>query len=228
MRGTAGAGLVVRQRFTPVAVRLPDGKRVKTTAAAYDPRLDDVAHITYARGDSAAALADGRHRPWTWTSRRSTTCGSAARSPSSSRPGAGRELKVGALTDQAGCGGFGMQGGLFFGFGTMERFVPGGQDSALYVNASPGTDADAVAQAPGDGRSTPYPQVQVRDHGRLQEAGPRPDRRAALPRVRAARTRDRHRGARGGQHPRPVGRGAHPGDRTAAGDRARPGASCAG
>ena len=35
---------------------------IETTAAAYDPRLDDVAHITYAQGDTAAALGDGRHR----------------------------------------------------------------------------------------------------------------------------------------------------------------------
>ncbi len=50
VRATDGVGLVVRQRFVPVAVRLPDGKRLETTAAGYDPRLDDVAHVTYAAG----------------------------------------------------------------------------------------------------------------------------------------------------------------------------------
>src|SRR5205823_10323398 len=46
VRATDGVRLVVRERFTGVAVRLPDGKRVETTAAGFDPRLDDVAHIT--------------------------------------------------------------------------------------------------------------------------------------------------------------------------------------
>ena len=54
-----------------IAVRLPDGKRVETTAAGYDDRVDDVAHITYAEGDTAAALADGAWA-WTWTSRATT------------------------------------------------------------------------------------------------------------------------------------------------------------
>src|SRR5262249_37183610 len=35
VRATPGVGLVVRQRFAPLALHLPDGKRVETTAAGY-------------------------------------------------------------------------------------------------------------------------------------------------------------------------------------------------
>lgn len=161
VRATEGVGLVVRQRFTPLAVRLPDGKRVETSAAAYDPRLDDVAHITYARGDTAAALADGRlAMDATFAKDHGVRVGSTI--PVEFPAGRTADLTVGALTDQAGSGGFGMQGGLVIGFGTVEKYVPGGQDSALYVNASPGTDADRLR--PRLERTLdPYPQVQVRD-----------------------------------------------------------------
>ncbi|WP_415939026.1 ABC transporter permease [Streptomyces sp. 039-1] len=161
VRATEGVGLVVRQRFTPIAVRLPDGRRVETSAAAYDRRLDDVAHITYARGDTAAALADGRiAMDATFAEDHGVRVGSTI--PVEFPAGRRTDLTVGALTDQAGSGGFGMQGGLVIGFGTIEKYVPGGQDSALYVNASLGTDADLLR--PRLERTLdPYPQVQVRD-----------------------------------------------------------------
>ncbi|WP_328556869.1 MULTISPECIES: ABC transporter permease [unclassified Streptomyces] len=161
VRATEGVGLVVRQRFTPVAVRLPDGKRVETTAAAYDPRLDEVAHITYARGDTAAALGDGRiAMDAKFAEDHDVRVGS--RIPVEFPAGRRTELTVGALTDQAGSGGFGMQGGLVVGFGTIEKYVPGGQDSALYVNAAPGTAPDRLRPRL-EKTLTPYPQVQVRD-----------------------------------------------------------------
>ncbi|MEU0782092.1 ABC transporter permease [Streptomyces sp. NPDC006173] len=161
VRATEGVGLVVRQRFTPIAVRLPDGKRIETSAAAYDRRLDDVAHITYARGDTAAALADGRlAMDATFAKDHGVRVGSTI--PVEFPAGRTTDLTVGALTDQAGSGGFGMQGGLVIGFGTVEKYVPGGQDSALYVNASPGTDADRLRPRL-EKTLDPYPQVQVRD-----------------------------------------------------------------
>ncbi|WP_405878128.1 ABC transporter permease [Streptomyces sp. NBC_01384] len=161
VRGTEGAGLVVRQRFTPVAVRLPDGKRIETTASGYDPRLDDVAHITYAQGDTAAALGDG-HLAMDVKFARQHGVRAGSTIPVEFPAGRKTELTVAALTDQETGGGFGMQGGLFFGFGTIEKYVPGGQDSSLYVNAAPGTSPDQL-RSRLERTLKPYPQVQVRD-----------------------------------------------------------------
>lgn len=161
VRDTDGVGLVVRQRFAPLAVRLPDGKRVETTASGYDRQVDDVAHVTYAEGDSAAALADGAiGMDVDFARDHGVRLGSVlpVEFPGDRRT----SLKVGALTDQDAAGGFGMQGGLFLGLSTVEKYIPGGQDSALYVNAAPGTDADRLR--PRLERTLdPYPQVQVRD-----------------------------------------------------------------
>ncbi|MEU4088198.1 ABC transporter permease [Streptomyces aureus] len=160
IRATEGVGLVVRQRFTPVAVELPDGKRVETTAAAYDPRLDDVAHITYAAGGTAAALGEGGiAMDVNFAKDHDVRIGSTI--PVEFPAGRKTELTVGALTDQGG-GGFGTQGGLVFGFGTIEKYVPGGQDSALYVNAAPGTSPEKLRPRL-EKTLEPYPQVQVRD-----------------------------------------------------------------
>ncbi|MET9889666.1 FtsX-like permease family protein [Streptomyces sp. NPDC006465] len=161
VRATEGVGLVVRQRFTPVAVRLPDGKRIETAASAYDERLDDVAHITYAQGDTAAALGDGRiAMDAEFAKDHDVRIGSTI--PVEFPAGRRTELTVGALTDQDGSDGFGMQGGLVIGFGTIEKFVPGGQDSALYVNAASGTTPDQLRPRL-EKTLEPYPQVQVRD-----------------------------------------------------------------
>ncbi|MET9383227.1 ABC transporter permease [Streptomyces sp. NPDC002928] len=161
VRGTEGVGLVVRQRFAPLAVRLPDGKRIETTAAGYDAQVDDVAHVTYAEGDSAAALADGSMgMDAGFAKDHGVRLGSVL--PVEFPGGRKTELKVGALTDQDSGDGFGMQGGLFFGIGTVEKYVPGGQDSALYVNAAPGTGADQLRPRLEE-TLDPYPQVQVRD-----------------------------------------------------------------
>ncbi|MFH8803267.1 ABC transporter permease [Streptomyces sp. NPDC017936] len=161
VRATDGVGVVVRQRFAPVAVRLPDGDRVETTAGGYDDRVDDVAHVTYARGDAAAALADGAiGMDVDFAEDHGVRVGSVL--PAEFPGGLTASLTVGALTDQDAVEGFGMRGGLFLGMGTVEKYVPGGQDAVLYVNAAPGTDA-------GDLRSRlertlePYPRVQVRD-----------------------------------------------------------------
>ncbi|MER5434995.1 ABC transporter permease [Streptomyces sp. NPDC002588] len=161
VRGTDGVGLVVRQRFAPVAVRLPDGKRIETTASGYDDQVDRVAHVTYAEGDSAAALAAGAiGMDVDFAKDHGVRLGSVI--PVEFPGDRTTSLKVGALSDQDGSGGFGMQGGLFLGIATVEKYVPGGQDSALYVNAAAGTTADLLR--PRLEKSLdPYPQVQVRD-----------------------------------------------------------------
>ncbi|MEG3628072.1 ABC transporter permease [Streptomyces poriticola] len=161
VRDTPGAGLVVRARFAPVAVRLPDGQRVETTAAAYDPRLDEVANITYARGDTAAALAPGRlAMDADFAREHGVRPGTVL--PVEFQGGRSAELTVGALTDLDTAEGFGTRGGLFFGMTTLERYAPGGQESALYVNAAPGTGDDEL-RAALERTLQPYPQVQVRD-----------------------------------------------------------------
>ncbi|MEW2395528.1 FtsX-like permease family protein [Streptomyces sp. NPDC046862] len=167
VRDTDGAGLVVRQRFSPVAVRLPDGKRVKTTAAGYDPQLDKVAHVTYARGDTAAALADGdMAMDAEFAKDHGVRIGSTV--PVEFPAGRKAELRVAALTDQDTGDGFGTQGGLYFGLPTLEKYVPSGQDAALYVNAASGTSVDQL-RSRLEKTLDPYPQVQVRDQADYKE-----------------------------------------------------------
>jgi putative ABC transport system permease protein len=161
VRGTEGVGVVVRSKLTPMAVGLPDGDRVETTAAAFDPRLDEVANITYARGGTAAALADGGIAMDVDFARdHGVRVGSVL--PVEFQGGRTTELTVGALTDQDAAEGFGTTGGMYFGMGTVERYAPGGQDSAVYVNAAAGTDAGDL-RAALERTLEPYPQVQVRD-----------------------------------------------------------------
>ncbi|MET9502835.1 ABC transporter permease [Streptomyces sp. NPDC006622] len=161
VRATDGVGLVVRQRFAPIAVRLPDGERIRTTAAGYDGQVDEVAHVTYARGSAAAALADGAlGMDVDFAEEHGVRVGSVVPVEFPGRRTA--SFRVGALTDQDTAEGFGMRGGLFFGIATVETYVPGGQDSALYVNAAGGTDADRLRTLL-ERTLDPYPQVQARD-----------------------------------------------------------------
>ncbi|OIJ66894.1 ABC transporter permease [Streptomyces mangrovisoli] len=161
VRATDGVGLVVRQRFAAVAVRLPDGRRVETTAAGYDDRLDDVAHIKYEAGNTTSALAPGSlAMDAGFAADHGVRIGTVL--PVEFQGGRKTSLRVGALTNQDTADGFGTQGGLYFGIATVEKYVPSGQDSALYVNASPGTGADTL-RARLDRTLRPYPQVQVRD-----------------------------------------------------------------
>ncbi|MGW7299981.1 ABC transporter permease [Streptomyces sp. NPDC054829] len=161
IRDTEGVGLVVRSQFAPIAVRLPDGDRVETTAAAYDPQLDEVANITYAEGDTAAALAEGAMAMDVDFARdHGVKVGSTI--PVEFQGGRTGELTVGALTDQESADGFAAQGGMYFGLDTLERYAPGGQDAAVYVNAASGV-ADDDLRAGLEETLDPYPQVQVRD-----------------------------------------------------------------
>ncbi|MFI9151342.1 ABC transporter permease [Streptomyces sp. NPDC053367] len=161
IRHTEGVGLVVRARFTPVAVTLPDGDRVTTTAGGYDPRLDEVANITYAQGDTAGALAGG-HLAMDVDFARDHGVRFGGALPVEFRGGRTAELTVGALTDQETAEGFGNRGGLYFSLATLDRYAPGGQDSAVYVNGGAGTDDDAL-RAALERTLEAYPQVQVRD-----------------------------------------------------------------
>ncbi|KOV57325.1 membrane protein [Streptomyces sp. MMG1121] len=158
---TRGVGLVVPQRLTPFAVRLPNGNRVVTSAAAYGPGLDDVVHTTYARGTSAAALADGHlAMDAGFAKDHGVRIGSVL--PVEFPGGRHTQLTVGALTDQASANGFGAQGGIWFGLATFDRYVPNGQDSVLYVNAAAGTKPQDLR--PRLERALkPFPQVQVRN-----------------------------------------------------------------
>ncbi|MFG3122693.1 ABC transporter permease [Streptomyces sp. NPDC048201] len=159
--GTEGVGLVVPQRITPLAVRMPDGRRVQTAAAAYGPRLDDVVHLTYARGGTGSALADGRLAMDAGFARdHGARVGSVL--PVEFPGGRVARLTVGALTNLESPEGFGTQGGIFLGLGTVDEYVPGGQDSVLYVNAAPGTDAAALRSSLESALKS-YPQLQVRD-----------------------------------------------------------------
>ncbi|MFI2205284.1 ABC transporter permease [Streptomyces sp. NPDC020192] len=158
---THGVGRVVRRRLTPIAVRLPNGDRVETAAVGYGPGLDDVVHITYAQGGTAAALAD-RHLAMDAGFARDHGVRLGSVLPVEFPGGRHTELTVGALTEQDTAEGFGAQGALYFGLATFEKYVPNGQDSVLYVNAAAGTKPQdlrpRLERALG-----PFPQVQVRN-----------------------------------------------------------------
>ncbi|MFI6644106.1 ABC transporter permease [Streptomyces sp. NPDC050504] len=167
IRGVEGAGLVVRQRFAPLAVTLPDGKRVETTALAYDPQLDEVAHLTYARGSTADALGrDTIGMDEEFAADHGVRIGStvAVEFPSDRRA----RLRVTAFTDMPQGGGFAARGGLFMGMATLERHLPGGEDATVYVNARSGEDAGRL-RAELERALDPYPQVQVRDQADYKE-----------------------------------------------------------
>ncbi|ELS51593.1 ABC transporter permease [Streptomyces viridochromogenes] len=161
IRDTEGVGLVVRSQFTTISVRLPDGDRVKTTAAGYEPELDEVANITYAQGDTRAALASG-HLAMDKDFAEDHGAGVGDTLPVEFQGGRTAELTVGALTDQETAEGFGTQGGIYFGLATLEKYAPGGQDAAVYVNAASGTSAEDL-RAGLEATLDPYPQVKVRD-----------------------------------------------------------------
>ncbi|WP_281156906.1 ABC transporter permease, partial [Streptomyces sp. HYC2] len=161
VRGTRGAGTVVRQRLAAVAMRLPDGKRVETTASGYDPRFDSVVRMSYVHGDTAAALADG-HLAMDAGFARKHGVRPGDVLPVEFQGGRQARLTVGALTNQNPAEGFGVQGGVYFGIGTVEKYVPGTPDAAVYVNAAPGTGTDQL-RSHLEKALAPYPNVQVRD-----------------------------------------------------------------
>ncbi|MBC9714901.1 ABC transporter permease [Streptomyces sp. TRM66268-LWL] len=162
-----GAGLVVRQRFVPIALTMPDGERVESTASAYESRLDEVAKVEYTAGDTQAALAaDSLGMDHEFAAEHGVKAGDRL---SVEFPGKRKAtLTVGALTDLPGSGTFGPQGGIFLGFETADAYVPDGQDSAVYINAGSGVDADELRKDL-EKALDPYPQVQVRDQADYKE-----------------------------------------------------------
>ncbi|RFU85658.1 hypothetical protein DY218_16330 [Streptomyces triticagri] len=162
-----GSGLVVRQRFVPLELRLPDGKRVESTAGAYESGLDEVAKIDYAQGDSAAVLAPDRIAMDVEFAK-DHGVRLNGKIPVEFPGGRKASLTVGAFTDLGSTTGPGSEGGLVMGFDTAQKYLPDGQDSALYVNASKGGDKDAL-RAELEKALDPYPQVQVRDQADYKE-----------------------------------------------------------
>ncbi len=167
VKSAQGADLVVRQRFVPIAVRLPDDERIESTASAYEPRLDEVAKVEYAAGSTDAALADGSlgmdHK---FAADHGVKLGDKL---PVEFPGQKKAtLTVGALTDVPGSGTFGPQGGIFLAYATADKYVPDGQDSAVYINAGSGVDTDDLRKDLEQALD-PYPQVQVRDQADYKE-----------------------------------------------------------
>jgi putative ABC transport system permease protein len=161
VRGTPGAGLVVRARYAPVAVRLPDGDRVTTTATAYGQGLDEVTDLAYTHGDGRAALAPG-HLAMDARFAREHGVRPGGTVSVEFQGGRTAGLTVGALTGRESAGRFRTPGGLFLGLATLERYAPGGQDAVVYVNAAPGTGDDEL-RAALERSLAPYPHVRVRD-----------------------------------------------------------------
>ncbi|MFW6693037.1 ABC transporter permease [Streptomyces sp. MAR4 CNX-425] len=162
-----GVGLVVRQRFAPLRVTLPDGEKTSTSAGAFDEGLDQVSRLEYAAGDTAGALAPG-HVGLQRQYARDHGIRMGDTLPVLFPNGERTELTVGALTKQETSGGFGAAGGFFLGLATLEEHLPGGQETALFVNAAGGTDPDTL-RASLEGGLAEYPQVKVRDQADFKE-----------------------------------------------------------
>ncbi|MFI0262381.1 ABC transporter permease [Streptomyces sp. NPDC017056] len=166
VRATPGAGTVVRQRVVPLRLKLPDGRSVTTVAGAFDRDFDAVAKVEYAAGNTAAALAPGRVAVQRkFALEHGLRVGSRLDAVlASGRPA---RFTVGALTEDSGSGP-GTEGGLFMGMATLEKYVPRGEDSVLYVNAAEGTAPDEL-RAALERTLTPFPQVQVSDRADYKE-----------------------------------------------------------
>ncbi|MFG2999007.1 FtsX-like permease family protein [Streptomyces sp. NPDC048340] len=167
VRRSAQGGLVVRQRFAPLRVSAPDGARIETSAAGYDPELDEVAHVTYAEGATPAALgADRIGMDRDFAVSHGIRVGTVL--PVLFAGGRQASLTVGALTDMDAPQAPGAEGGLFMGMGTLESYLPGGQDAAVYVNGARGGDVAALRERLETALAG-YPQVQVRNQADYKE-----------------------------------------------------------
>ncbi|MFH8410767.1 ABC transporter permease [Streptomyces sp. NPDC018019] len=165
-RATPGAGTVVRQRIVPLRLNLPDGRSVTTVAGAFDRDLDSVGNVSYTAGGTAAALAPGRvavQRKFAQEHGLRVGGRLDAVLPSG-RPA---RFTVGALTADSGSGPS-AQGGVFMGMATLEKYVPRGQDSVVYVNAAHGTDPQRL-RAGLERALAPFPQVRVNDRADYKE-----------------------------------------------------------
>ncbi|MEC4017627.1 ABC transporter permease [Streptomyces sp. H27-D2] len=166
VREVDGVGTLVRQRYAPMRLVLPDGRTVKTTGGAFDPQLDRAVRFHYAAGDTAAALAPGRiglRREF--AEQHDVRIGSRVKALFST--GRTAELTVGALTSDQAQGGAPAEG-VMMGLATLEKYLPGGQDAALYANAASGTDKERL-RADLKAALKPFPQIQVRDQADYKE-----------------------------------------------------------
>ncbi|MEI5102429.1 ABC transporter permease [Streptomyces sp. PmtG] len=167
VRATKGVGLTVRSRLTSLKLRMPDGETVKTAAGGYGDGVDEVLNLTYARGGTAKALAPGHlAMDKDFAKDHGLRVGSVLPVTFSGKREA--NLTVGALTDLDLAEGPGLKGGLFMGLATLEKYVPDGQDSTLYVNAADGTGSDALRDRL-EAALDPYPQIQVNDKASYKE-----------------------------------------------------------
>ncbi|MEO3762652.1 FtsX-like permease family protein [Streptomyces sp. B5E4] len=162
-----GVGLVVRQRFAPLRVTLPDGEKTSTSAGAFDKELDQVSRLEYAEGSTGAALAPG-HVGLQRQFARDHGIRMGSTLPVEFPNGKKAELTVGALTKQETSGGFGAAGGFFLGMETLEEYLPGGQEAVVFVNAASGTDVDKLRASLESGLEA-FPQVKVRDQADFKE-----------------------------------------------------------
>ncbi|MEO3850523.1 FtsX-like permease family protein [Streptomyces sp. B8F3] len=167
VQGADGVGLVVRQRFAPLRVTLPDGEKTSTSAGAFDKELDQVSRLEYAEGSTGAALAPG-HVGLQRQFARDHGIRMGSTLPVEFPNGKKAELTVGALTKQETSGGFGAAGGFFLGMETLEEYLPGGQEAVVFVNAASGTDVDKLRASLESGLEA-FPQVKVRDQADFKE-----------------------------------------------------------
>ncbi|NBM19899.1 ABC transporter permease [Streptomyces sp. GC420] len=167
VREVDGLDTLVRERLVGLKVTLPDGKTVDTMGAGVDEDFDEVANLDYAAGDTAAALEPGRlAMEKEFADQHDVRAGSTVKVLF--KGGKTADLTVGAITDGATGGGPGVQGGIFMAMDTLEKNLPGGQDHALFVNASNATGTGDLRAALEEALD-PYPQVRVRDQADYKE-----------------------------------------------------------
>ncbi|MFH8371267.1 ABC transporter permease [Streptomyces sp. NPDC018031] len=167
VRTVDGLGTLVRQRYVPMRVRLPDGETVRTTGGAFDRRFDEVVSMEYAAGSTARALGPGRVGMEVAFAREHGVR-EGSRITATFSTGRTARLTVGALTQSESGKGLGSEGGIMMGIATAEKYLPGSQDSALYANAAPGTEPRELRKSL-ERALAPFPQVQVRDQADYKE-----------------------------------------------------------
>ncbi|MFE0626067.1 ABC transporter permease [Streptomyces sp. NPDC058864] len=166
VRTVRGAGEVVPVRYVSVLMTLPDRRTVKLTGTAIGPGADRALNLDYAAGDTARALArDSLSLSATYAAHHGLRVGS--RIPVRFADGRSATFTLCALTTSQSTL-LGDDATLTMGLATAERFLPRGQDAALYVNAAPGTDKPTL-RANLEAALKPYPQVEVRDQADYKE-----------------------------------------------------------
>ncbi|WP_329189353.1 ABC transporter permease [Actinacidiphila glaucinigra] len=166
VRKVRGAGEVTPVRYVSVLMTLPGGRTAKLTGTAIGPGADRALNLDYAAGDTARALArDSLSLSATYAAHHGLRVGS--RVPVRFVDGRSATFTLRALTTSQSTL-LGDDATLTMGLATAERFLPGGQDAALYVNAAPGTDKPTL-RANLERALTPYPQVEVRDQADYKE-----------------------------------------------------------